>query len=139
MQIAVLGDAAGNAVLEQLGFRVRANERPQPGEPLLIAVSVRTGPLGFEEALNRATGCLAEHIGLLLTELGPGLDDELASLVELETRYLLEATGVFPRGIAHRLLCLRTDDIDVRNRLAAWASSSSESIVFGYPELLPDW
>ena len=140
MWVAILGDTAGNGQLERLGFQVRSNDRPQPGDPVLLAVSGRAGPVApFVEGLNRATGYQADHVGLLLTEVGPGLDEELALLTEQEARFLLDAVEVFPRDIAHRLPCFRTDDPTLGERLAAWVASPGEPLRFMHAELLPDW
>jgi hypothetical protein len=140
VRIAVLGDAAGNSLLERLGFEVRANDRPQSGEPVLIAVSGRDGPLcGFVEALNRATGTEAGHIGLLLTEVSEESDEELIALTEHEVRYLLDGVGVLPWQVAHRLPCFRTDDPELQGKWAAWAATPPAPLRFMHGELLPDW
>lgn len=139
-RVTVLGSTAGNNTLQRLGLQVNANTPPTAGDLVLIAVSGRDGPLtGFVEALNLATGFIAHHVALLLTEIDKDLQEARISLAESETRNLLDAVRAFPEQVAQHIPCFRIDDPELQSDLLAWSESPPAPLQFQHAEMPPDW
>lgn len=131
MKVTLLGDNSGNTLLAQIGCLVSSNTRPNSGDLVLLAVSVCDGlSPTFIDILNEANGFQADRVALLLTGFPPDFDNELAELVEMELRDLLTANDVFEDNAPDRLACFRTDDTRLDKKLAAWAKSPPQPLLF---------
>lgn len=110
MPVTVLGDTAGNELLAQIGVQVRSNVPPQPGDPILVAVSAQKGPMpGLLDALDMAAGYETDRLGIFLTEADRCVDQELAELARSETQCLLVGTRFLPFPLIGDLPVIRSD------------------------------
>lgn len=131
----VLGDTAANALLGQLGYEVCSNVRPEAGQLVLIAVLAQEGLMPVTVgALDLAAGCEADHVAVLLSNVGAVTDRELVELTELETTHWLDGAQVLERGVAGRLPVLRSDDPHLGERIADIVRSPQGPIRFSAPD-----
>jgi hypothetical protein len=132
ISVTVIGHPGATAILEQAGCDIRRNEPPKAGDLVIVAVSAQEGVMPLTaNPLHPAAGREARAAAILLTEV-EGADQELLELVEIETSFWLDGQ-VLHDPVAIQFPVLRSDDPELRMKIAAIVRSSSPPIRFLAP------
>jgi hypothetical protein len=120
MDLTVLGNSGANALLTELGFKVRANVRPRPGDVVLIAISARRGAdLEYLRAIHYTAPFVADRLGVLVTDSEPWLGGEALVLLCRVSVSLVLRKALIEGEMDFEPPHFRADDPELRQKLVA--------------------